>query len=227
MLPLSLRSNATRAIRFTRKPTPGPPIEPDPYSLFERFAGSDPLAEKTSSESPLLNQSDPIDVAPSEPSVNTAIQIFPPAQDPLLHYLASKLTHCGKRHQAARSVSRILMHIHGYTGERPLPIIREAILLVSPAVRVAMHKKGAKTIAKPMALNEKQRTRFGVEWILQASDKKPGNVEVRLAKEFIAVVRGDSEALKRREETHRSAMLNRYVLVYAHTGKFLIIVTLF
>jgi len=115
------------------------------------------------------------------------------------------------------------MHIHGYTGELPLPILREAILLVSPAVRVAMHKKGAKTIAMPMALNEKQRTRFGVEWILKASDKKPGNVEVRLAKEFIAVVRGNSEALKKREETHRFAMLNRYVLFYAYTGKFLIL----
>ena len=89
-----------------------------------------------------------------------------------------------------------------------------------------MHKRGTKSIATPMPLNEKQRTRFGVEWILQASEKKPGKaVEVRMAKEVIAVVQGNSEALKKKEEAHRFAMLNRYVLFYAYAGNFLIIDT--
>jgi len=75
-----------------------------------------------------------------------------------------------------------------------------------------MHKRGAKNIARPMALNEKQRTRFGVEWILQASQKKAGkSLDVRLAKEIVAVVQGTSDALKKKEEVHRFAMLNRCV----------------
>jgi small subunit ribosomal protein S7 len=188
-----------------------PEIQPDPFGVFSKLAGSD------SSES-----SDLVDVALSEPTANTDIhRTFPPAQDPLLHYLTSKLTHCGRRHRAAHRVSRMLMHIHGYTGAHPLPILRQAIFSVSPAVRVAMHKKGVKSVAMPMPLNEKQRTRFGVEWILQASEKKPGKaVEVRLAQEMIAVVEGTSEALKKKQETHRHAMLNRYVLFYAHTATF-------
>ena len=75
------------------------------------------------------------------------------------------------------------------------------------------HKKGSKSISVPVPLNEKQRTRFGVEWILNASEKKDGkSLEVRLAKEIVSVVEGSSEALKKKEEVHRSAMLNRYVV---------------
>lgn len=61
-----------------------------------------------------------------------------------------------------------------------------------------------------MPLNEKQRTRFGVEWILKASEKKAGkSLEVRLAKEMVSVIQGSSEALKKKEEVHKAAMLNR------------------
>jgi Ribosomal protein S7p/S5e len=76
-----------------------------------------------------------------------------------------------------------------------------------------MHRQGTKNIAKPVALGEKQRTRFALQWILKASEKKNGKtVEERLAREIIAVVQGSSEALKKKEEVHRFAMVNRYML---------------
>jgi len=43
------------------------------------------------------------------------------------------------------------------------------------------------------------------------------------AKEFIAVVRGNSEAVKKRERPSVCYVVNRYVLFYASTGKFLIL----
>ncbi|KZP02290.1 ribosomal protein S7, partial [Athelia psychrophila] len=89
-------------------------------------------------------------------------------------------------------------------------ILREAISAASPAVKVVMYKKGAKQIGVPMPLNEKQRTRYGVEWILMASEKKSSKLlEVRLAREIVSVVQGNSEALKKKEEVHKFAMLNR------------------
>lgn len=208
----TLRSNATRTIpRYIR--TLSSSLDqtnlPDPRDIFTKLAGPD--APTTSPTSPL-----PIDdEAPPEAPTASVYLTIPPAQDPLLHYLASKITHHGMRTKAAHRVSRVLMHIHGYTRAQPLPILRQAIFAASPAIRVAMHKRGAKNIATPMPLSEKQRTRFGVEWILQASEKKAGkSIDVRLAKEIIAVVQGNSEALKKKEEVHRLAMLNRYALVY-------------
>ncbi|KAF7968668.1 hypothetical protein HWV62_29709 [Athelia sp. TMB] len=158
--------------------------------------------------------------SPAPPSADPALPVdpsllvIPPAQDPLLHYLTSKITHDGKRSTAARRVARVLMHIHALTRAAPLPVLRQAVAAASPAVRVVMYKKGAKQIGVPMPLNEKQRTRYGVEWILAASEKKASKLlEVRLAREIVAVVQGSSEALKKKEEVHKFAMLNRYAVL--------------
>jgi len=43
-----------------------------------------------------------------------------------------------------------------------------------------------------------------------ASKKRPElSVSQRLAKELVNVIRGDSEALKKKEEVHRLAVVNR------------------
>ncbi|KZP14893.1 ribosomal protein S7 [Athelia psychrophila] len=183
----------------------------DTYSAI--FTQLDPSAPTPSplEPQPLPVTPPPIDVAQlAQAPIDPSLLVIPPAQDPLLHYLTSKITHDGKRSTAARKVARVLMHIHAYTRAAPLPILREAISAASPAVKVVMYKKGAKQIGVPMPLNEKQRTRYGVEWILMASEKKSSKLlEVRLAREIVSVVQGNSEALKKKEEVHKFAMLNR------------------
>lgn len=74
-----------------------------------------------------------------------------------------------------------------------------------------MHRHAAKTTPKPIALGEKQRTRYGVKWIIEASERQSGKTfEERLAREIISVVQGNSEAVnKKKMEAHRFAMVNR------------------
>ena len=136
--------------------------------------------------------------------------VIPPAEDPLLQYLTATVQKHGHRAKAARITSRTLLHLHAFTRSPPLPVLREAILTASPAVRSMIHRQGAKNVAKPVALGEKQRTRFALQWILDASKKRTGRtIEERLARELIAVIQGTSEALKKKEEVHRFAMVNR------------------
>jgi len=135
---------------------------------------------------------------------------IPPAEDPLLHYLTSSIMKHGRRSKAARTASRTLLHLHSFTRSEPLPLLREAIFAASPAVRCLSHRYGSKNVYKPIALGEKQRTRFAVKWILEASDGKPGKtLEERLAREVIAVLEGNSKALAKKTELHRVAMVNR------------------
>ena len=78
-------------------------------------------------------------------------------------------------------------------------------------MRCMLHKRGTKHIAIPVALSEKQRMKFAVKWILDASREKAGKkLEVRLAKEMVAIVQGDSKALEKNKEVHKFAMVNRY-----------------
>ena len=75
-------------------------------------------------------------------------------------------------------------------------------------------RRRAKVVLTPMALDERQRTRQGIQWLLKAAEKgRKGGIprEQRIAKEVFAVLEGTSEVFKWIEERHKVATANRYV----------------
>lgn len=142
----------------------------------------------------------------------TPDMFIPPAHDPLLDYIAAVIQRHGLRARAAHTVSRMLLHIHTFTRAPPTPIVREAIMTAAPAVRVISFKYGTKVMMTPQPLTEKQRVRAGLKAIIAASGSRPGkSLEVRLAREMIAVVQGESRSLEEKQRLHRLAMVNRSV----------------
>ncbi|KIM32837.1 hypothetical protein M408DRAFT_20180 [Serendipita vermifera MAFF 305830] len=118
--------------------------------------------------------------------------------------------HHGERHKAARVVANMLAQIHRLTDAPPLPILRHAIFLASPSVRIKSHKKSAKSLMVPMPLNDRQRTFFAVKWLLAASkSRNDRKLEDRLAKEIIRIIEGESDVLKKKMEVHKLAVANR------------------
>lgn len=86
----------------------------------------------------------------------------------------------------------------------------------SPSVRLAQQKKGGKQVSVPLPLGERQRVRQAISWILDASDKRKnptagGSKQFgeRVAFELEAVLNGSSEVLKRKEQLHTTATVNR------------------
>ncbi|KAH9169368.1 ribosomal protein S7 domain-containing protein [Lactarius sanguifluus] len=135
---------------------------------------------------------------------------IPPAEDPLLQFMANTIMRHGKRKRASRIVSRMLLWVHSLTRAPPLDIVRQAVLLAAPAVRSMSHTHGGKIVSRPIALSEKQRTRYAVKWILKASENRPGQtLEERLAKEIVATLQGTSSVLAEKERAHTFAMVNR------------------
>jgi len=186
-------------------------------STLVEGSAADPLANSGLQAAIASQQTPP--VASTSKSKLPPVLNIPPAEDPLLHYLTSSIMKHGRRSKAARVTSRTLLHLHSFTRNEPLPLLREAILAASPAVKCLTHRHGAKNVHKPIALGEKQRTRFAVQWILEASDSKPGKtLEERLAREVIAVLEGNSKALAKKMELHRVAMVNRYALTPVHSS---------
>ncbi|KAF8143805.1 ribosomal protein S7 domain-containing protein [Mycena galopus ATCC 62051] len=114
---------------------------------------------------------------------------IPPAEDPLLQLLTSLIMRHGERAKARRVVSRTLTYIFTLTRAPPLPILRRAVLLASPAVKSKPMTHGAKVVHVPMALSEKQRTHYGVMWLVAASKARVGRrIEERLAREMVDIV---------------------------------------
>ena len=135
---------------------------------------------------------------------------IPPAEDPLIHYLASLLQHDGRRHTAEKRASRVLLFLHTLTRASPLPLLRQAIERTMPVVRITTHRKSTKNIQIPIALNEKQQVRCAIKWILKASLPRGGRtVEERFAREVIMVLNGSSTALNQKTSVHTQAMINR------------------
>ncbi|EDR10768.1 uncharacterized protein LACBIDRAFT_147357, partial [Laccaria bicolor S238N-H82] len=136
---------------------------------------------------------------------------IPPAHDPLLHLLTTSIMKNGRYSKAAKITSDTLLYIHTYTRAPALPILRSAILMASPAVRNVRFKSGSKSQVRPYPLNERQRSKKGIDWLLaEVKGKMSGRtLQERLAREVIAIVRGDSPVLKLREDAHKLAMVNR------------------
>lgn len=146
-------------------------------------------------------------------------QIFlqlPPASDPLLSYLTSLLTHDGRRATAARRVSRMLLYLHALTRAEPLSLLRDAVAKVAPVVRFIRQARPTRSVQIPVAIQEKQRVRHALKWMLSASETRGGRtVEERLAREIVLVLNGTSSALRQKATLHEQAAANRCVSQYA------------
>lgn len=86
--------------------------------------------------------------------------------------------------------------------------------MVSPSIRMVTLRRSAKNIPVPSALDARQRSRQGIQWILKAAERgraggQPRNG--RLAREIMSVLEGTSAALQRKDEVHRLATVNRSV----------------
>ncbi|TFK95733.1 ribosomal protein S7 domain-containing protein [Pterulicium gracile] len=127
-------------------------------------------------------------VLTSGKAASTILNI-PPASDPLLALLVSILTTHGHRARAASMVSMALHHIHAFTRAPPLPILRAAVLRVSPAIKLQNIKQSTKRIVIPIALSERQRVKRGVKALVDASALKAGEQwSIRFAREVVGVV---------------------------------------
>jgi small subunit ribosomal protein S7 len=107
---------------------------------------------------------------------------------------------------------------HEASNQPPIPLLHEAIIKVSPSVKLLSLRKSMKTIQTPRALDERQRTRTAISWIIKATEKGrtgPVRREVRIAREIISILEGESSVLDKLDDRHKTAMLARWVKLLA------------
>ena len=182
------------------------------------------LSALSSSQRPAVASTSTSTARTAASSTDTANIHIPPAEDPLLHLFTSCVMKHGKRQEATRVTAKMLLHLHAFTKAPPLPIFREAIAKASPLLRCRQFKRAAKQYVFPMPLNERQRARQAIKWILDSSDKKGGkHLPERAAREVIAVIKGDSEVIKKKVDVHKLAVLHRYVRMPSSSSLVLIL----
>lgn len=102
------------------------------------------------------------------------------------------------------------------TPQLPMnPVLYLTLIIdsVAPVIKLRQQKGiagGGASVPVPFALNERQRRRQAIRWIIDASDKRrDSSLAQRVANELVAVAEGRSGVWERREHTHKMGVAGR------------------
>ncbi|KAG4305048.1 hypothetical protein PORY_001723 [Pneumocystis oryctolagi] len=127
----------------------------------------------------------------------------------LFNHIIGIIMKNGKKTKAQKQLQNTFIYIKQKTNADPYFIFSKAIEKTSPLVKLISSKKGTKSIKIPIPLNQYQRHRKAIIWILEASDKRNSkSFSERLAEELIAITDGTSPVLQKKEQLYKLALVN-------------------
>ncbi|ORZ31921.1 ribosomal protein S7 domain-containing protein [Catenaria anguillulae PL171] len=139
--------------------------------------------------------------------------------DALLAQATNLIMRDGKKAQAHRMLTDSLDHVRAMAakpgstlpqGMDPPAMFAEAVARAAPLLETKAFKRGTKVLQIPKALDERQRNRRAIVWMLEAAKKRhEKEFAKRLANEIVAVLEGTSEAIKRKDALYKLALANR------------------
>ncbi|GAO50593.1 hypothetical protein G7K_4717-t1 [Saitoella complicata NRRL Y-17804] len=116
----------------------------------------------------------------------------------------------GKKARAQNVLQKAFDVLKLKTGGNPLQAFAEAMERAAPLMSIRTSVKGTKKVQVPVPLNERQRHRHGIRWIIKHSEsRKHKELHLRIADELLAVLDGTSNVFNDKFEVHRQCLLNR------------------
>lgn len=121
----------------------------------------------------------------------------------------------GKKNTARRIVySAIDLIKEKEKGQEPLEVLESALRNTSPTVEVRSRRVGGANYQIPREVRPERRLALGMKWIIGAARSRKGApMHIKLAEEIISASKGEGEAVKKRENTHKMAEANK---AFAH-----------
>lgn len=116
----------------------------------------------------------------------------------------------GKKSLAYTILYDALDQVEEKTGESGLDIFKAALDNVMPTVEVKSRRVGGATFQVPTEVNPKRRVALGMKWLIRYAQSRGGKtMKDKLAAEFMAAAKGEGQAVKKKEDTHRMAEANK------------------
>ena len=120
----------------------------------------------------------------------------------------------GKKSTAEAIVYGAFDSIEGRTKQDPLPVFKQALENVAPAIEVRSRRVGGATYQVPVEVRIERRQALAIRWIITAARGRNDKTMVdRLSAELMDAANNRGAAVKKREDTHRMAEANR---AFAH-----------
>jgi len=143
-------------------------------------------------------------------------EITPDAKfgDEVVAKFMSSVMYEGKKSVAENIVYGAFDAIQTKMKSDPLPVFRQALDNVAPAIEVRSRRVGGATYQVPVEVRAERRQALAIRWIIAAARERNDKTMVdRLSAELMDAANNRGNAVKKREDTHRMAEANR---AFAH-----------
>jgi small subunit ribosomal protein S7 len=120
----------------------------------------------------------------------------------------------GKKSLAERIFYGAMDLVESRTGQPGVNVFKQALQNVKPVVEVKSRRVGGATYQVPVEVRPERRTALGMRWLITfARERNEKSMPEKLAGEIIAASRGEGNAIKKKDDTHRMAEANK---AFAH-----------
>jgi small subunit ribosomal protein S7 len=133
----------------------------------------------------------------------------------LVAYMINCVMERGKKSVAAKIVYGALEDIRNQIkDEDPVQVFTIAVENVSPRLEVKSRRVGGATYQVPLEVKPKRQLALATRWLIQlAGNRKGVPMQRALAIELMDAYRGQGNAIKKRDDTHKMAQANK---AFAH-----------
>jgi small subunit ribosomal protein S7 len=139
-------------------------------------------------------------------------EVIPDAKfgDLVLAKFMNSIMHDGKKSVAEAIVYGAFDLIEQKLKSDPLPVFKQALDNVAPAIEVRSRRVGGATYQVPVEVRTERRQALAIRWIIGAArDRNDKTMVDRLSGELMDAANNRGNAVKKREDTHRMAEANR------------------
>jgi small subunit ribosomal protein S7 len=124
------------------------------------------------------------------------------------------LMYQGKKSTAERIFYGAMDVVEAKAQQPGVQVFKQALTNLKPVVEVKSRRVGGATYQVPVEVRPERRTALAMRWLISYSrDRNEKSMAVKLAAEVLAAARGEGNAIKKKEDTHRMAEANK---AFAH-----------
>ena len=129
--------------------------------------------------------------------------------------LVNYVMECGKKTTARKVVYATFEAIKEKAKtENPLEVFEMALKNTSPAMEVRSRRVGGANYQVPREVRPERSSYLSMRWVIDAARGKKGKpMHLKLADELMLAMKGEGEAMKKRDNTHKMAEANK---AFAH-----------
>jgi small subunit ribosomal protein S7 len=120
----------------------------------------------------------------------------------------------GKKSTAERIFYSAMDLVENRTSQPGVTVFKQALSNLKPVVEVKSRRVGGATYQVPVEVRPERRNALAMRWLISYSrNRNEKSMPEKLAAEVIAASRGEGNAVKKKEDTHRMAEANK---AFAH-----------